>query len=93
MSGSFLSLAKVGKCNALWSTAAAAAAAVSAVGLVSYFLKFNGITTGVPPVYAKINFTNTNLTLTSVGCKCRLEGESLLLQSEKWVRNVTAGPA
>ena len=88
MSGSFLSLAKVGKCNALWSTAA-----VSVVGLVSYFLKFNGITTGVPPVYAKINFTNTNLTLTSVGCKCRLEGESLLLQSEKWVRNVTAGPA
>ena len=63
MSGSFLSLAKVGKCNALWSTAAAA---VSVVGLVSYFLKLNGITTGVPPVYAKTNFTNTNLTLTSV---------------------------
>ena len=41
VSGSFLSLAKVGKCNALWSDAAAA---VSVVGLVSYFLKFNGIT-------------------------------------------------
>ena len=47
---SFLSLAKVGKCNALWSTAAAA---VSVVGLVSYFLKFNGITTGVPQFMQK----------------------------------------
>ena len=50
VSGSFLSLAKVGKCIALWSTAAAA---VSVVGLVSYFLKFNGITTGVPQFMLK----------------------------------------
>ena len=60
VSGSFLSLAKVGKCNALWSTAAAA---VSVVGLVSYFLKFNGIT-GVSQFMQKQMSRTEILTLT-----------------------------
>ena len=66
VSCSFLSLAKVGKCNALWS----AAVAVSVVVLVSYFLGFNGITYWGSPGYAKTNFTNANLSFTLILMGC-----------------------